>query len=68
MYKVSFYYSENEKSDIIDYLENLRIKSLKSKEARILRTKILAYIHSLELFGTRIGEPTLKHIDGIYGN
>ena len=55
MYKVGFYL-KNGKSDIIEYLDKLKIKSEKSKEARIIRNKILSYIKSLELYGTRVGE------------
>jgi len=62
MYKVGFYL-KNGKSDIIEYLDKLKIKSEKSKEARIIRNKILSYIKSLELYGTRVGEPIVKHIE-----
>ena len=44
-------------------LDKLKIKSEKSKEARIIRNKILSYIKSLELYGTRVGEPIVKHIE-----
>ena len=62
MYKVGFYL-KNGKSDIIEYLDKLKIKSEKSKEARIIRNKILSYIKSLELYGTRVGEPIVKYIE-----
>ena len=62
MYKVGFYL-KNGKSDIIEYLDKLKIKSEKSKDARIIRNKILSYIKSLELYGTRVGESIVKHIE-----
>lgn len=34
-----------------------------SKRDRVNRDKILAYIGALEQYGTRIGEPFVKHID-----
>ncbi len=55
MYKVSFYL-KNGKSEIVEYLDKLKIKSEKSKDARIIRNKILSYIKTLELYGTRVGE------------
>ncbi len=64
MYKVKFYYSKKGKSEIVEYLDELQKKSEKNKNARILRNKILSYIHSLEIYETRIGKPILKHIDG----
>ena len=62
MYKVSFYL-KNGKSEIVEYLDKLKIKSEKSKDARIIRNKILSYIKALELYGTRVGEPVVKHIE-----
>jgi len=35
-----------------------------SKTDRINRNKILAYMGALEQYGTRVGEPVVKHIDG----
>lgn len=64
MYKIKFYYSKKGKSEIVEYLDELQLKAEKNKSARILRNKILSYIHSLEIYGTRIGEPILKHIEG----
>jgi len=64
MYEVKFYHDRNGKSEIVDYLDGLSEKSETSKTDRINRNKILAYIGALEKFGTRIGEPMVKHIDG----
>lgn len=64
MYEVEFYYDKNGKSDIVDMLDRLKEKALTSKTDRINREKILTYIGALEKFGTRIGKPIVKHIDG----
>jgi len=64
MYKVKFYRNKSGESEIVKYLDELKQRSLTSKTDRINRNKILAYIGALEQFGTRIGEPIVKHIIG----
>jgi len=64
MYKVKFYRDKNGESDIVNFLDALKVRAETSKTDRINRNKILAYIGALEQFGTRIGEPIVKHIDG----
>jgi len=64
MYEVRFYRDKDGKSEIVDYLDSLKEKSEASKTDRVNRDKILAYIGALEQFGTRIGLPTCRHIDG----
>ena len=64
MYEVDFYYDKNNKSEIIEYLDSLGERSNSSKTDRINRDKILAYIIALKQNGTRVGQPTVKHIDG----
>ncbi|MCL2034673.1 MAG: type II toxin-antitoxin system RelE/ParE family toxin [Oscillospiraceae bacterium] len=64
MYKVSFYHDKSGRSEIVEYLDKLKGQSETSKNERINRDKILAYIGALEKYGTRIGEPIVKHIDG----
>jgi len=64
MYEVEFYYDKNDKSEIVEYLDELGERSETSKTDRINRDKILAYIIALKEYGTRIGQPTVKHIDG----
>lgn len=34
------------------------------KNARINKNKIFSYVRALEEYGTRIGNPIVKHIDG----
>lgn len=64
MYELIFYEDKNGKSPVRDYLDDLKKKSEKSKDARINREKILSYMAALMEYGTRIGEPFVKHIDG----
>ena len=64
MYEVEFYYDRHGKSEIVDFLDGLQHKAQKSKTDRINREKILAYIGALAKYGTRLGKPYTKHIDG----
>ncbi len=64
MFEIVFYRSKNGESKIEDMLDNLGNKAKKNKDARINREKILAYIHVLSEYGTRVGKPEVKHIDG----
>ena len=64
MYEVEFFYDKNGKSEIIEYFDALGKRASTSKTDRINRNKILAYIIALKEYGTRMGQPTVKHIDG----
>ena len=64
MFEVEFYRDKNGKSEIIEYLDDLKAKGETSKNERINRNKILAYMIALKHYGTRIGQPIVKHIDG----
>lgn len=64
MYEIEFYSDNRGESEIVSYLDELKIKAEKSKTARINREKILTYIGALAKFGTRIGKPYIKHIEG----
>jgi phage-related protein len=64
MYDVEFYRDKNGKSEIVDYLDELQEKAKTSKNDRINREKILSYISALAEYGTRIGQPMVKHIEG----
>lgn len=64
MYEIIFYHARNGESDILKYLDELADKAQTDKNARINHTKILAYLSALSQYGTRIGQPTVKHIEG----
>ena len=64
MFEVRFYRDRNGKSEIVEYLDELKERGETSKNERVNRDKILAYIGALEKYGTRIGSSIVKHIDG----
>ena len=64
MFEVHFFEDKQGRQPIKEVLISLRDKAKNSKDARVQYNKILAYIRSLEEYGTRIGEPVVKHIDG----
>lgn len=64
MYEIEFYEDKNGKSEVADFIRDLNRKSSTSKERRINFNKIVAYLDLLEEFGTRVGEPVTKHLDG----
>lgn len=64
MFEVEFYEDKRGKQPVKEALIELRDKAQTSKDARIQYQKILTHIRVLEAFGTRIGEPQVKHIDG----
>ena len=64
MYEVKFYRDKSGESEIVKYLDTLGERGRTSKTARINHNKILAYMGALELHGTRVGEPVVKHIGG----
>lgn len=64
MYEIIFYKSRNGTSEIEEYLDELGAKAETSKTDRVNRTKILSYLTALSQYGTRVGQPTVKHIEG----
>ena len=64
MFEVHFYEDRQGRQPIKELLTTLRDEAQNSKDARIQYQKILTYIRSLETYGTRIGEPVVKHIGG----
>ncbi len=64
MYEVIFYKDKNGISEIENYLNDLGEKGKTSKTDRINHTKILSYLVALSRYGTRVGSPTVKHIEG----
>jgi len=63
-YAVIFWQDINGYSESQEYIYKLKEKSLKSKDARIKLNKIVEYIDILETYGTQIGEPYIKHLEG----
>ena len=64
MYQVIFYEDKYGKSEVRDYFEKLAKDAKIDKNARINKNKIFAYVKALEVYGTRIGQPIVKHIEG----
>lgn len=64
MYEIRFYEDERGLSEVKTFIKELKDKSTTSKDARINFNKVVAYIDALEEFGTRMGEPITKHLDG----
>lgn len=62
MYKIYFYKTRKGDIPVKDYLQSLLAKN--TKDSRIKAKKIITYIDMLQMGGTRIGEPFVKHIDG----
>lgn len=62
MYKIYFYMDKNGKSPVQDYLRELMSRG--DKNSRIKANKIGNYIDMLRQYGTRAGEPYIKHLDG----
>ena len=64
MFEVVFYEDRQGGQPVKEVLLELRDKARTGKDARIQYEKILTHIRALETYGTRIGEPQVKHIDG----
>ncbi|MBD5554538.1 MAG: type II toxin-antitoxin system RelE/ParE family toxin [Roseburia sp.] len=64
MYTIEFYEDKNGVSEIRDYFVKLAEDAKTDKSARINKNKIFSYVRALEEYGTRIGKPIVKHIDG----
>ena len=58
------FYEKNGQSQIWDYLEQLRLKSLKNKDARIQYNQMMLSIELLAQSGTYLPESITKHISG----
>lgn len=62
MNEIIFYRDKKGKEPVYEYLQELSRK--KDKDSRIKLTKIQDYIKILAMYGTKAGEPYLKHLDG----
>lgn len=67
MYTVEFYETADGRSELWDFLEELRMKAATNKDARIQYKQISLYIQLLQDNGTRLNENIMKHLeDGIW--
>lgn len=62
MYKVEFYKDKDGKEPVKEYIIKLSEKN--DKNSRINLNKIRDYVKILSEYGTRAGEPYVKHLDG----
>ncbi len=65
MYEICFYRDKNGKEPVKEYIAGLSAK--KNKDSRVKLNKIMDYVKILSEYGTRAGEPYIKHIDGDIG-
>lgn len=64
LYTIEFYRDKNEYSEVEEYLKELKEKADDSKDNRINFDTIVRYIRALSVYGTGIGEPKVKHLEG----
>ena len=62
-FEIVFYESQDGKSQIWDFLEDLRRKSRTSKDARVQYNQVSLYIRLLSKNGTNMNEAITKHLD-----
>jgi phage-related protein len=63
MFEVEFYEDRSGNEPIQYFIVDLQAKGKTSKNDRIRSEKILTYIRVLQEYGTRAGEPYVKHIE-----
>ena len=67
MFEIEFHEDSGGNSDLAAFISQLCEKSKTTKDARIVFTKIVAYLNILQEKGTAAGMPILRHIqDGIW--
>lgn len=66
MYEVVIYKDRHGNEPIADYIRELSQKAETNKDSRIRYKKILEYLAILRRYGTRVGEPYVKSVDGIW--
>lgn len=67
MYQIEFYENADGVSELWNFLEDLRKKSAKNKDARVQHKQIAFYIQMLQDNGTRLSENITKYLeDGIW--
>jgi len=63
LFRIKFYKDVRGNEPITEYLKELRKKSTTSKYERVRLKKITEYMRALRTYGTKAGEPYVKHID-----
>lgn len=62
LHSIYFYRDKNGNSQVEDYLTGLA--GMTDKDSRVKLKKIAEYIKALRIYGTMVGQPYVKHIDG----
>lgn len=62
MYKIYFYKDKNGREPVKEYLREL--SAARDKDSRIKLGKINDYIQALSVYGLKLREPYIKHLDG----
>ena len=62
VYSIKFYRDKRGNEPVKEYLKKLADK--KDKDSRVNLTKIRDYVKALSKYGTVLGEPYIKHLDG----
>jgi phage-related protein len=62
LYRLIFYRDRKGREPVAEYLADLGKRS--DKDSRVKYNKIRDYMHALSSYGTTIGAPYVKHIDG----
>lgn len=62
MHEIYFYRDRSGKRPVADYL--VELAGNKDKDSRIKLNKIRDYVKALSQYGTLLGEPYIKHIEG----
>lgn len=62
MHKIYFYKDSKGNEPVLEYLQELASKN--DKDSRIKFNKLNDYIQALSVYGTQVGEPYIKHLDG----
>lgn len=62
MFEIYFYRDKNGREPIVEYLRELGQR--RDKDSRIKSDKINDYIQALQEYGTQIGEPYIRHLEG----
>ena len=62
MYKIYFYRDKDGNEPVADYIAKLASKN--DKDSRIKANKIRDYVKALSMYGTSVGEPYVKHLEG----